>query len=465
MSTLKSAVGNRFAVLPLDATGPPLPVPRAETAPARPSYAQATRESLGATTPARAASPTVSGAPIPPVPTKSISAPTVYTLRVSELPPAHAFRTIDTRRVLAALRSVVSSRIDHSALLRCDRLASGDLRVLARSAIAIKALTMLVESAYSGIKIESPSWRRSVVLHCLPFTVKEGEVVSAIEDALERDEGASGVTAARWLTREKEGKTAGSYVIEMASEEDVSALIQMRHLAVRHGSIHVDMVRAHSPEEREAARAAPTRRIVPRHSTPQPEGTALPNPLPSAPPAVLPTPQYGDMGSGNLVSLTPTVTATRSRETSDMSLVTPSPPPAPVFPLESPRKLPSLKFGEDDSESEKEPSWAEETEEAIEAARAKEEEEVEEGKVDATTKLEEGKVEATGAKGKVGAATTLQQQKKSQSKHSNSVLAAPSRKKHDRAGDSSEDELLMKETPPAAPSRHALRPRKAPTPQ
>ncbi|GAA5993820.1 hypothetical protein JCM10908_003535 [Rhodotorula pacifica] len=324
---------------------------------------------------------------------------------------------------------------------------------------------MVIESAYAGIKVETPSWRRSVVLHFLPFTVEEGEVVSAIEDALDREEGASGVTAARWLTREREGKTAGSYVVEMESEEDVSSLIQMRHLAVRHGSIHVDMVRAHSPEEREAARVASPRRIVPRHSTPQPEASAKPNPPPSAPQVAPPTPQYGDMGSGNLISLTPTVAATQSLDTSDMSLVTPSPAPTPVFPLESPRKLPSLNFSEDEAESDEEPSWAEETEEAIEAARSEEEEHVEEGKVDATAKSEEGKVEATGAKGKVGAATTLQQQKKSQSKHSNSVLAAPSRKKHDRAGDSSKDELLMKETPPAAPSRHALRPRKAPTPQ
>ena len=369
LSTLKSVVSNRFAALPLDSEGPPPPQLRAGNPSTRPSYAQAASAPAGAapTVPAAPAAPGQPPFEIPPLRTAPVSASTAYVLRLAGLRPDHAFQTIEPRRVLAALRNVVSGLVAPEALLRCDRLASGDIRVIARSAVAIKALTKAVEAAYSGAVLESPSWRRSIVLHYLPVTVEEGEVVSAIEDALERDESASGITAARWLTREREGKTVRSYVVEMGSEEDVSKLVALRHLAIRHGAIHVDMVRAHSPEERAAARAAP-RRGHPASSTPHPESAARPlSPPPSAPqePTRVPT-RYGDLGSGNLLSMTPTVIASPSVESSAMDMVTPS--LAPLLPLESPRRLPSARFDDEsdndnsEGESEGEILWSEEVE-------------------------------------------------------------------------------------------------------
>lgn len=164
-----------------------------------------------------------------------------------------------------------------------------------------------MEAAYSGTVLESPVWRRSLVLHYVPVTVEEGEVVS---------------------------------------------------------------------EERAAARAAP-HRGHPASSTPHPEPAArLLSPPPSAPqePTREPT-RYGDLGSGNLLSMTPTVIASPSVESSAMVMVTPS--PAPLSPLKSPRRLPSARFddesgGESEDEAEGNASWSDEVEEAIEATNQSE---------------------------------------------------------------------------------------------
>lgn len=95
--------------------------------------------------------------------------------------------------------------------------ASGNLHH-AHLRIVVTAPTKVVDAAYFSAVLKVPRWRWSLVLHYLPVAVEEGKVMSAFEDALERDEGASGITAARWLTREREGKTVGLYVSELGSE-------------------------------------------------------------------------------------------------------------------------------------------------------------------------------------------------------------------------------------------------------
>jgi hypothetical protein len=455
LSTLETAVTNRFAALPLDSEGPPPPQLRTGNPPARPSYAQAV-SSMPAILPDahRAAPEAPAPFEIPPLRTAPVSASTAFVLRLAALRADHAFRSIEPRRVLAALRNVVSGLVAPEALLRCDRLASGDLRIITRSAVAVTALTKAVEAAYSGTVLESPVWRRSLVLHYVPVTVEEGEVVSAIEDALERDEGASGVTAARWLTRERGGKTVGSYVVEMGCEEDVSKLVALRHLAIRHGTIHVDMVWAHSPEERAAARAAP-HRGHPVSSTPHPEPAArLLSPPPSAPqePTREPT-RYGELGSGNLLSMTPTVIASPPVESSAMVMVTPS--PAPLSPLKSPRRLPSARFddesgGESEDEAEGNASWSDEVEEAIEATNQSElERKKEMEKEESEPKTEKGESEERRKSAGEKASEKLRERRQRQ-------LA--SRKKTAPAA-SSDDELLMRTAPAPSQNRPALRPR------
>merc|ERR1719487_1519217 len=113
LSTLESAVSNRFAALPLNSEGPPPPQLRAGNPSTRPSYAQAASAPAGAapTVPAAPAAPGQPPFEIPPLRTAPVSASTAYVLRLAGLRPDHAFQTIEPRRVLAALRNVVSGLV------------------------------------------------------------------------------------------------------------------------------------------------------------------------------------------------------------------------------------------------------------------------------------------------------------------------------------------------------------------
>lgn len=102
LSTLETAVTNRFAALPLDSEGPPPPQLRTGNPPARPSYAQAV-SSMPAILPDahRAAPEAPAPFEIPPLRTAPVSASTAFVLRLAALRADHAFRSIEPRRVLA----------------------------------------------------------------------------------------------------------------------------------------------------------------------------------------------------------------------------------------------------------------------------------------------------------------------------------------------------------------------------
>ncbi|GAA5990750.1 hypothetical protein JCM10908_003217, partial [Rhodotorula pacifica] len=366
LSTLESAVSNRFAVLPLDSAGPPPPA--------------GTRTYASAAAAAPAAPVPAAPAPAAPPPAAPKQQHVTLLLRTSALADTHPLRVLPSFRLLGAMRLRVSSISDPSALLRADRLDSGDVRVVARSALAATALASSLAESEPTITASTSAWQRSVVLHFVPFTVTEAEVESGVEDALGKEEGKAGIAAMRWLSK-KDGKTSGSFIVELENIEDVSILLAREFLALRHGFIHASVERARSPKEREARKGTHLEAPIPLASTPR----VSIDPPPASPDATLPEGErpptkYGDLGSGNLVDtptpVTPTVVDAESPaepvESSSMDLVTPS--RSNIRPLESPKGLPSISFAS--SEPSQPTVWASDTEEAI---CAMEEEEADDG--------------------------------------------------------------------------------------